>query len=562
MWALGSASVAALAMSGTTARAATICVGQAAGCHHTIRSALNAAHDGDRIAIRPGTYAGGVTITKSVRLVGAGAGATVISGGGPVVTVGTFLGATEPTVSIAGVTITGGRTSSTPTDVDPGGVDFIARGGGVFVPPAADFAPGATVTIDRSVVSGNRAAPSASIRPAEGQGPACPDGRCPFAAAEGGGIDTWGSMTVTHTLVSGNTVAGPVTSDADGAGIWTANGDLVVADSALVGNRAVAVAPNGRFAEGGGVFAAFGGTVTIERSSISHNRVRLTSTFPAMAGDQLIELQAHGGALQISDGIPTTVDRARLVGNFVSASDPQGEPLGFDSAALVNDSPLTMSRTLIAGNRSVSVGALTTDAGPAGGALEADGGGTIDTTRIVGNQSFDAADDAALIGAVAVLNFSDHDALPLTIRRSVIAGNSSEAVSRSGTAIAQGGGLFNNSLLSLDHTAVSGNRLSAVGPAGATEEGGGIWSGAELSGPPVELSLTDSAITGNVLAGGDNLSRRGGGLFTTFPVTPVRTLIAGNRPDDCFGCAAASAAPSLSRTAPGRPRSSGSRSAR
>jgi hypothetical protein len=69
------------------AEAATLCVGTGSGCYSTIQAAVNAAHDGDRIAIGPGTYAGGITVDVSVLLAGVGP-ATRISGGGPVVTIG------------------------------------------------------------------------------------------------------------------------------------------------------------------------------------------------------------------------------------------------------------------------------------------------------------------------------------------------------------------------------------------------------------------------------------------------------------------------------------------
>ena len=37
-----------------------------AGCFSTLKAAVGAAHDGDTIAIAPGTFAGGVTIDVSV----------------------------------------------------------------------------------------------------------------------------------------------------------------------------------------------------------------------------------------------------------------------------------------------------------------------------------------------------------------------------------------------------------------------------------------------------------------------------------------------------------------
>jgi pectin methylesterase-like acyl-CoA thioesterase len=46
----------------------------ASGCaYSTIADALSAASNGDTIVVAPGTYAGGLEITKSVSLLGAGA---------------------------------------------------------------------------------------------------------------------------------------------------------------------------------------------------------------------------------------------------------------------------------------------------------------------------------------------------------------------------------------------------------------------------------------------------------------------------------------------------------
>ena len=60
---------------------------------------------------------------------GAAAGATIIRGGGPVLTIGAHLAADPPTVSIARVTITGGvsRVGFAP------GEDFAGVGGGIYV---------------------------------------------------------------------------------------------------------------------------------------------------------------------------------------------------------------------------------------------------------------------------------------------------------------------------------------------------------------------------------------------------------------------------------------------
>src|SRR3954469_9917345 len=121
---------AAAAAPSTAAARADLCVGARPDCFATVQHAVDAAHDGDTIRLGAGTFAGGVVITKSVTLEGAGADATVISGGGPVVTVGEFFAAEQPTVSIRRVTITGGRTTAGPI---PNFQRQVANGGGVFI---------------------------------------------------------------------------------------------------------------------------------------------------------------------------------------------------------------------------------------------------------------------------------------------------------------------------------------------------------------------------------------------------------------------------------------------
>jgi hypothetical protein len=93
---------------GSDRSAGSRCAGARQSCSRTIQAALDAAHDGDTIRLERGTFSGGITIDKSVKLVGAGAGQTIVRGGGPVVTIGRNGVRKALTVSIAGVTITGG----------------------------------------------------------------------------------------------------------------------------------------------------------------------------------------------------------------------------------------------------------------------------------------------------------------------------------------------------------------------------------------------------------------------------------------------------------------------
>ena len=64
------------------------------------------------MSIGPGAYLGGFTIDKNLTLDGAGARRTIVSGGGPVITIGTYGATIEPTVAISGITITGGVTDT------------------------------------------------------------------------------------------------------------------------------------------------------------------------------------------------------------------------------------------------------------------------------------------------------------------------------------------------------------------------------------------------------------------------------------------------------------------
>src|SRR5262249_7245436 len=149
--ALAATLAAAVTGAATSAPPRSLCVEAAAasGCFSTLQAAIDAAHDGDTIRIGPGTFAGGLTIDKSLELGGAGAGKTVIAGGGPVITIGSFEANNDITVAIDRVTVTGGVNDSQPSPA-------VVAGGGVWIPHSAGQTTGATVTITRSVVTGNR----------------------------------------------------------------------------------------------------------------------------------------------------------------------------------------------------------------------------------------------------------------------------------------------------------------------------------------------------------------------------------------------------------------------
>jgi hypothetical protein len=150
-----------------------------------------------------------------------------------VLTVGTLHASNEPTVTIEGVTITGGVTQSA---FD---TSFETLGGGVYVPEAA-WRDAHDSSHRRERDHRHMAAPHSRDRFGD---PCGPIDACGFAHAGGGGIDSWGHLTVRDTLVAGNQASGPLTRDADGGGIYSQDGTLTVDHSVITGNRAEAGEP-------------------------------------------------------------------------------------------------------------------------------------------------------------------------------------------------------------------------------------------------------------------------------------------------------------------------------
>jgi hypothetical protein len=527
-----SAVVAAINVVGLTAAApsafaAGSCVGPGPGCFSTLQAAIDAAHDGDTIRVAPGTFTGGVTITKSVRLAGAGANSTIIRGGDSVLTIGAYGAATEPTVSIDGVTITGGVARSSPESTPFVGEEGVfALGGGVEIPPNADFSGGAKVTISNSLITGNRVAPTHTLP----FGPPCPDGPCPFALAAGGGIDNWGTLTLANTTVSDNLVGSAsglssVASDAEGGGVMNWLGPVTISNSVISGNQVSATAPNGRGADSGGISLANGGRLTMNNSSVTNNSATLTASLPAS-----VDLGAHAGGIHIGGGASGTVRNSTISGNSVSMSNTVGDANAF-SGGIHTDVDFELSNDAIT-NNSVSVATL---AGSSGDALGDSGGGemggTISNTRFSGNTVTvsSAAGTATASAGAAIFAGSMTD--------SVVNNNHVSASSPSGAVFVVGGGLMaGDGGMTLHTTTVSGNTGHATGLSGSAR-GGGIFDAEVPYGPPGgPLNLWRSSVTSNVLSGSSGIALQGGGVFAAHLVKLVNSVIAQNTPDQCFGC--------------------------
>jgi hypothetical protein len=522
----------------STAAAApkTLCVG-GAHCFHTIRAALAAAHDGDTISIAKGSFAGGVTIDKSVKLIGAGAGATAITGGGPVVVIGTRGAQRQPTVRIQGLTITGGRTRTDPTgtcgpDIPECGPNYAratALAGGIEILPASGAGTTASVTIVESVIRDNRATPTMTVPSVHAP---CPGGPCPFAQAAGGGIDNWGTLTLRHTVVRDNLVGGAIVAQADGGGIVDeASARLTLDHSSVSGNRAIASAPNGRYASGGGIYVDSGGVLVIQRSSVGGNESSLSSTYP-----KSVDSNANTGGIYVADGGSATVDGSSIDRNTVTVSDPNGEPVGYDPAicACAGSTTLVLRNTTVQGNRMV-VRVEDSAEGGSGGGLEADGDATIDHVHITHN-STEVVTTSGLAATNAIVNLFDGASKPALLSNSTITANTVTATSATGSVSIKGVGLANNGPLVLRNVTISDNTGTATGPSGSIL-GGGIFNGLVFPDPSPSLTLHGTTITHNTLTANAAVTVQGSGIYTEgFTATLDGSQIAGNTPDQCFGC--------------------------
>lgn len=214
------------------------------GCDHSsIQAAVQAAKLGDLIFVGAGTYRERLEIPTSLTLRGVDPSVTIIEGGtaeGPLVTVEPGIG-----VTLQGLTIRNGRAASGAGIYNQGAMliancivsgnhttgDVEGWGGGIF-----NY--GGVMTIDQTVISGNRAKLGAGI------------------------LNSYGSMTVGRSRIEGN-----VASLYGGAVFNGADASLRLDTIDLGANEVDQASAEGR---GGGIYTA--GFTYISRSTLRGNR--------------------------------------------------------------------------------------------------------------------------------------------------------------------------------------------------------------------------------------------------------------------------------------------------
>lgn len=284
--ALAGAACAALGLAPAVAAAAPSVTTTADGGPGSLREAVALAAPGETITIPGGDYKltlGELTIAKSLSLVGAGAGATTLEGGGASRVIDATDAAAE--VTIADLTVRGGDVHAA-----------IAQGGGIF-------SQAGHLTLDRDTIAENVA--DATSPGANG------------GIAEGGGVSV-------HL---------------------EAKAALTVRDCAFVGNVADAsgdIGKSGGIAEGGGLSVRFAGAVDISGSTFSGNQALTRGGGIAAGGGIFLRDDSQPGSLSTSTLSGNLVESgvsAGGAGAFVSTGGPY--PFAIDRVTVTGNSAVS-----------------------------------------------------------------------------------------------------------------------------------------------------------------------------------------------------------------------------
>lgn len=437
------------------------CTSPATPCR-TIAWALAVAQPGDTILLGAGTYVERPVITKGVTIEGAGAGQSFIDGnstetaGAPVVVVNLAVG--QPTLTISGVTMRHG---------------YSVFGAGLQLQSG-------TVVINDSAITDNRAGPG---------------------AAGGAGIGVLGRAggTTQHLTLNRVTIAGNTATSANGGAIWSA-GPIVINDSTITGNRAIAGASSSTGIGGGIFLAPYVGTDTptieLHDSTVSGNSA--TSGGGAYIGGGAT-LTVTGGSIEGNDAVygagvlnsgTTTVTGGRIAANTAGY---QGGGV-WNGSFLPTDAPsLTLTDTEVDANTSAFLG---------GGVLGLAGS----TTTVLGGEFTE--NEATSAGGLYLQFGATADVDGATFERNrATAGN--------------GGGIWASGHLTLERSALYGNTAEVVVNNTQTGNGGALHLGRTVASDAPSATITGSTFASNVAWAGGAIGVFAGATLDVGPDTVI-----------------------------------------
>lgn len=439
--------------------------------------ACGAGSGADTIALPAGTYTlsipgagedaaatGDLDITRGLVITGAGAGTTIIDGGGRD-RVLHVLGATTA-VTLSDLTIRNGQWVDAGGGIHSQGTltlnGVTVSGNGVEESGGGIFSTG-SLTLNNSTVSGNRT-----------------------NYAGGGGIYSSGPLTISGSTVSGN-------SAYTGGGMFHYTGAATIDGSSFSGNSSAAF--------GGGVYIAWTSTLTVSGSSFTSNRASHGGAIfnygnAAVAGSTFIENSALWGGGIANYGVLQVVNAIFTLnaGGTADGGGGGGAILTSGAAQVVDSTLYNNAGTYGGGIENYAHELTVTNSTISGNTAAHDGGGLMNggsglVSRLTLLNSTVTGNSVTLGGGGGIRNDGGN---PATIRNSQVAQNvgvGGVAPDCSGVLTSQGYNLIGDNT-SCYFTPTAGDRVGTgaspidplLGP--LQDNGGPTWTHALLPGSP------------------------------------------------------------------------------
>ncbi len=456
----------------------------------SLRAAIAAADPGETVTIPSGigddtiTLASELVVDKSMTINGAGMGTTSVSGNNATRVFHVI--APAASVTISGLTVTGGNTASTP------------GGGGILVQSGS-------LTLTNGAVTGNTVNVSMGATPSGG----------------GGGINNAsGTTTLNSSSVSNNTatVASTTGCCQGGGGIFSKGGAVAInGGSQLNGNTLIVNGPSVDVGSaccngGGGIYLSANAPLSIADSTLTGNSATITG-----------QSCCHGGgAISFDSNNVLTVDDSAITNNTATVNGAAGTSPS-DSHCCSGGGGILSNRATI-GDSTIAQNTTSVTAGDCchgGGGVRvsvSSGLGTLSQTAISGNTATVSSTGVASGGGgIWVSSFGNPTPGAFTTTGVLV--NANQANVAGGLTRSGGGGIFDatgndNAYV---NTTITGNSTNA---AGAERGGGGLYLSNNTGAPAAAVTLANATVADNSAAAGF-----GGGIFTRAPDVRMKNSI-------------------------------------
>jgi predicted outer membrane repeat protein len=440
-------------------------------CANSLQECIEGANISDTIVITAGTYITSVTLDKDVSLTGV-ASNTVILQALPGQRVLTVTNSVTATTIISGLTFTGG-------DVTSGGIFPGNCGGGVLL----DFAVEPQLT--NLIITGNTAIQGGGLCAANFGTLSLKDSLILSNTATGTGAGGGGALTLSPAQISGGLFQGNqcLVSNCTGGGL-----SVLGTDATLTGTRFLS---NTAQAQGGGLAATNGGSLTLVGGQFLHNQCAIT-------------LGCSGGGLYA--GVSASLSGTQFISNVA---------YGNGGGAMVNQ-PAWLTNTTFQDNACPGVSCL-------GGGLYSGHSLSLSGAQILSNTSNWRGGGLYANSAV-------------TLSGGLLQGNTCPA------AGCDGGGVSANSTLSANGTQFINNSANEQGGAissfSALTLTNGLFRGNTCTETNCQAgALRAGALTLNGTQFLTNTAHQGGGAISADTATLTNGLFQGNQclEDSCTG---------------------------